>query len=270
MDRPSSFPSITVNYVSTHTLRTDTQYVNLDDQLSNFWELESIGIKQKCDSVHDKFLEGLTFNGERYEVRLPWKSSYPILPDNYELSLSRLGGTLGRLRQQPEIPCEYDNVIKDQIQKETVEDIPQINQASLVKVHYLPHSGLWHLSINWWCFIAEFSGAAPSRGKEAAASQHHQGGRCCNCAWRQCGEKLLEIGQSRKADHGECWSSAWSCSEGRKTKQTEHGHLEACKEALPIGDTWAYIMQSRGTEYFPSFAKPKGSGKGRTEHLSRS
>ena len=36
VDRPSSSPSIAVNYVSTHTLRTDTQYVNLDDQLSNF------------------------------------------------------------------------------------------------------------------------------------------------------------------------------------------------------------------------------------------
>ena len=62
--------------------------------------------------------------------------------DNNELSLSRLGGTLRRLRQQPEILCEYDNVIKDQMQREIVEDIPQMNQASLGKVHYLPHSGL--------------------------------------------------------------------------------------------------------------------------------
>ena len=139
VDRPSSSLSIAVNYVSTHTLRTDTEYVNLDDQLSNFWELESTGIKQKCDSVLDKFLEGLTFNGERYEVRLPWKSSHLILPDNYELSLSRLRGTLRRLRQQPGILCEYDNVIKDQMQRGIVEDIPQMNQASLGKVHYLPH-----------------------------------------------------------------------------------------------------------------------------------
>ena len=43
----SAAPSLTVNYVSAHTLRTDTQYVNLDDQLSKFWELESIGIRQK-------------------------------------------------------------------------------------------------------------------------------------------------------------------------------------------------------------------------------
>ena len=89
-------------------------------------------------NVNDKFLEGLTFN-ERYEVRLPWKSSHTILPDNYKLSLSRLGGTLRRLRHQPKILCEYNNVIKDQMQRGIVEYIPQINQASLGKVHYLPH-----------------------------------------------------------------------------------------------------------------------------------
>ena len=56
-----------------------------------------------------------------------------------ELSFSRLGGTLRRLRQQPEILCEYNNVIKDQMQRGIVEDIPHMNQASLGKVHYLPH-----------------------------------------------------------------------------------------------------------------------------------
>ena len=37
--------SLTVNYVSAHTLRTDIQHVNLDDQLSKFLGLKFIGIK---------------------------------------------------------------------------------------------------------------------------------------------------------------------------------------------------------------------------------
>ena len=172
VDRPSSSPSIAVNYVSTHTLRTDTKYVNLDDQLSNFWEFESIGIKQECDSVHDKFLEGLTFNGERYEVRLTWKSSHPIFPDNYKLSLSRLGGTLRRLRQQPEILCEYDNVIKDQMQRGIVEDIPQMNHASLGKVHYLPHHAVLRRDKETTKLRVVYDASAPTDGVSLNSCLH--------------------------------------------------------------------------------------------------
>jgi len=134
----SAAPSLTVIYVNACTLITDTQHVNLDEQLSKFWEFEPIGIRQNCDSVHDMFLEDLTFNGERYEVKLPWKSSHPVLPDSYELSLSRLGSNLRQLRQQPEVLSEYDNVIKDQMERGIVEDIPQVKPAPLGKVHYLP------------------------------------------------------------------------------------------------------------------------------------
>ena len=51
----SAVPSLTVNYICSHSLRTDTQHVNLDDQMSKFWELESTGIRQKCDSVSGRF-----------------------------------------------------------------------------------------------------------------------------------------------------------------------------------------------------------------------
>lgn len=45
-----------------HALEKDTQYVtDLQSTLSSFWELESIGIKQDSDSVHDKFLEDIRY-----------------------------------------------------------------------------------------------------------------------------------------------------------------------------------------------------------------
>ena len=46
VNQPSSATSLTVNCVSAHTLRTDTQLVDLDDQLARFLELESIGIRR--------------------------------------------------------------------------------------------------------------------------------------------------------------------------------------------------------------------------------
>ena len=61
------------------------------------------------------------------------------MPDNYERGLSRLGSNVRRLRQQPEVLSEYDDVIKDQMERGVVEDIPHGKPAPLGKVHYLPH-----------------------------------------------------------------------------------------------------------------------------------
>ena len=72
-------------------------------------------------------------------MKQPWKSSQRVLPGNYELSLSRLGSNLRRLRQQPEVLREYDNMIKDQMERGIVEDIAQVKLAPLGKVNYLPH-----------------------------------------------------------------------------------------------------------------------------------
>ena len=51
-----------------------------EDTLRNFWDLESIGISPK-DQVIDhpvlvKFEENIRFSEGRYEVALPWKSSF--------------------------------------------------------------------------------------------------------------------------------------------------------------------------------------------------
>ena len=131
-----------VSLVTTHTLRVDTQQheiSNLDDTLTSFWELESLGIKEPDRSVYTEFGENTCFRDSRYEVSLPWKDPHPTLPDNYQLSFKRLQGLLHRLRQNPTILQEYDSTIRHQIKQgivEVVED-PQSNVTG--RVHYLPH-----------------------------------------------------------------------------------------------------------------------------------
>ena len=71
VDQSSDVRVSTTNYISSHTLRMDTSHTRVDKQLEKFWELESIGIKQNSDRVHDKFLQELTFNNRRYEGKLP-------------------------------------------------------------------------------------------------------------------------------------------------------------------------------------------------------
>lgn len=72
---------------SARTLMTEVQSISgktgLNEQLKKFWELESLGIAEE-KSLYDQFK---TFNGEMYQVTLPWRDTFRLLADNYHLSL---------------------------------------------------------------------------------------------------------------------------------------------------------------------------------------
>ena len=89
-----------VNLVSTHALIVIGYQLqeSLNNQLKGFWNLESMGFQSEEHSVYDEFKKCITYNGERYEVKLPWKKFHPALPNNYDLVLRRLNGFLKQLR----------------------------------------------------------------------------------------------------------------------------------------------------------------------------
>lgn len=66
--------------------------VNLERQLRQFWDLETLGIRDEEPSLYDKFLETVSYDGTRCQVRLPWKELHATLPDNLDLSQRRLSG----------------------------------------------------------------------------------------------------------------------------------------------------------------------------------
>jgi len=69
------------------------------DTLKRFWEVEAIGIADvSVDQQPDsKFLDHITFTGERYEVNLPWKEGNLNFSVDYILSLNRLRSLHRRL-----------------------------------------------------------------------------------------------------------------------------------------------------------------------------
>ena len=75
--------TVNLSLVSAHTLKIDTYCVesSLDDRLSQFWELESLDIMKNETSVYEKFVQQIKFDGQKYEVKLPWKEHYPPLLD---------------------------------------------------------------------------------------------------------------------------------------------------------------------------------------------
>ena len=136
-----------MNISVTHVLRVDTLSEDsshaLDDQLQAFWELEVLGIQDKERTLYDDFTGVVKFENGRYKVPLPWREFHDPLPDNYQLSLRRLQGLLRRLKQEPAILKEYDEIIRDQLRKGIIETIPASEMTPRVS-HYLPHHAVVH------------------------------------------------------------------------------------------------------------------------------
>ena len=98
-----------------------------------------MGINDLDQNVFTEFEKNIQFKDRRYEVSLPWKENHPLLPTNYHLSMNRLRGLLHRLHQQPTVLQQYDNVIKDQINKGMIQPVQDLEDTQEGKVHYLLH-----------------------------------------------------------------------------------------------------------------------------------
>ena len=83
--------SINTNLVSSHVLQVQVGSENhhTDDIVQSLWDYESVGIR-KLNTVHESFVQNIEVEGDKYCVTLPCKENHELLPDNYELSLSRL------------------------------------------------------------------------------------------------------------------------------------------------------------------------------------
>lgn len=119
-----------------------------DDQLvqalKQFWETEAIGIKgsnQIVEDANEGFLEEIAFDGQRYEVGLPWKDGSFPSSDNYHGCYNRLQCLHRKLRTDSALLGEYDKIIRDQLERGIVERVPdaKVKVGDDTRVHYLPH-----------------------------------------------------------------------------------------------------------------------------------
>ena len=112
-------------------------------QLEEFWKLETLGIRETVQENEDdkalqKFKETIHFEDGRYQITLPWKEESPSLPADYELAIGRLRSQVYRLSRNDKHLQKYDAVIQDQVQKGTVEVVPDEDCTNTLK-HYIAH-----------------------------------------------------------------------------------------------------------------------------------
>ena len=123
-----------------HVLHVAHKSKNIE-QLSKFWEIEDAGISNVESFDCKSFIREIKHDGERYSVPLPWKSNHEILPDNYENSKSRLLSLFKRLKREPDVLKQYDEIIRQQKNDGIIEKVNDTS-TSVGKLHYLPHHGV--------------------------------------------------------------------------------------------------------------------------------
>ena len=109
---------------------------SLQDDLSKFWNVEDV---PPSDCVTTRFEKSITFDGERYVARLPFKPNHDLIPDNFKVCENRLSSLKSKLQKQGMLD-KYNNVFNDYLENGIIEEVPK---DEIVKdtgsVHYVPH-----------------------------------------------------------------------------------------------------------------------------------
>lgn len=116
--------------------------LELETSISNYFSLESLGILEKPIAKNKtSILENISFNGDRFECNLPWRSFPPELPNNFGLSAGRLHSVVKKLKKNPNLLKKYDEIIKNQLKEEIIEKVSGADKESVI--HYLPHQPVY-------------------------------------------------------------------------------------------------------------------------------
>ena len=129
---------------------TVTKIESSDDPLKRFWELDAIGIgshqeHQRTPEEEDAINQinsSCRFDGERYEVGLPWKKDHPPLVDNYGQAYQTLVSTERRLAKDSEKAKMYYEAVSQYIEDGHARPIDEENHK-VDKIRYLPHHGVF-------------------------------------------------------------------------------------------------------------------------------
>ncbi|XP_015775674.1 PREDICTED: uncharacterized protein LOC107353801 [Acropora digitifera] len=125
---------------------TVTRIEDPNDQLRRFWELDAIGVVDQQNNVRsveekdalNQFNSSCNFNGDRYEVGLPWKKDHPPLVDNYQQAYQRLISIERNLIKHVEKKRMYCDAVNQYIDDGHARAIVK-EDSKADKIRYLPH-----------------------------------------------------------------------------------------------------------------------------------
>lgn len=101
---------------------------DVNDSLTKFWELESLGIKDaelrnEEDKALEIFSETVCFKNGRYEASLPWKRQWEELSDNFKIAEKRLESLANRLKRDNSLYVEYCEILENYLNDGIIEKV---------------------------------------------------------------------------------------------------------------------------------------------------
>ena len=107
------------------------------DELKKFWEDKDT--PASISDVMQQFKKDVEFNGNKYVVKLPFKSDDEFLPDNRRSSERRLDTLCKFFDKQPQHCDSYDKLIKQYEREGIIEKVASDDVGELGRTHYLGH-----------------------------------------------------------------------------------------------------------------------------------
>ncbi|KAL9987286.1 hypothetical protein ACROYT_G001568 [Oculina patagonica] len=140
--------------------------------LKRFWDLESIGITPTGQQqltpedklAWDKVNKSLKFNGQHYEVAVPWREERPQLPDNLPMAKKRLVSTERKLMKDKEVAVAYQQVFNEYLNKKYIRRVPD-DEPKPDSQWLLPHFPVVRPDKATTKVRIVFDGSAPFEGK---------------------------------------------------------------------------------------------------------
>ena len=128
----------------------------IDQNVQNFWRLESYGTLPKLSSEllppgekrSLNILEETTvIKDNRVETGLLWKSDVTHLPANRKMAINRLESLEKRLQKNPDFAKLYHNQIEEYITlghaRQLIKEEAKCNSAT---TNYIPHHGVFNIN----------------------------------------------------------------------------------------------------------------------------
>ena len=134
-------------YLNTYRIsQSECSDGDLNYLLKQFWSLEAIGITPQVEQplspeeklAFDKVNESIRFDGERYEVAVPWKHERPELPPNRQMAEKRLHTVEKKLMQDEKLAQAYQSVVDDYLSKGYIREVPE-DEPKPPSEWFLPH-----------------------------------------------------------------------------------------------------------------------------------
>ncbi|GFT68065.1 reverse transcriptase domain-containing protein [Trichonephila clavipes] len=105
---------------------------NISKQLSEFWDLENLGIEAEVsdeenidNDIMSEFEAGISYQDKRYKVKFPWKPNMKtLLENNEEIARKRFLKLRSRFKNDSSLFEDYKLVVNNYLSEKIIERVP--------------------------------------------------------------------------------------------------------------------------------------------------